>query len=398
MKRRSHRSSRPIKRAYFGYHRLSHYMKVAVKPLRNVVLLSVTAFFCVFITTALSAQDHAPPKVRRAPLYLSGEEANSAKLYSRVLPSVVTIFTSQRVLNQMGQREQQAVGSGVLITPEHHVLTAAHVVDGADEIIVKTYDGKLRRAELLFSEPSADIALIKLLEASPELQRVELGDSDKLVVGQLVYVIGSPYGLEGSFSVGHISGFRDFGRLYHGTIQAELIQTDAAINSGNSGGPVFNSRGEVIGIASRILTVSGGFQGLGFVVSINTAKKLMALEDRVYIGIEGIFLNSEIISLLFNQELEGGILVERVAKGSPADKAGLRGGTIPAKIQGRDFLLGGDMILEIATQETCHSDCLVRAHELIVGMDRIPVKFLRRGKIMETVIDVSNLRRNFLTE
>ena len=360
--------------------------------------ISLTAFFCVFIASALSAQEHASPKVRTAPSYLSAEEGSTAKLYSRVIPSVVTIFTSQRVVNQQGPREQRAVGSGVLITPEHHVLTAAHVVDGADIIIVKTHDGKTRRAELLFSEPSADIALIRLLEASPTLRHVELGDSDELVVGQLAYVIGSPYGLEGSFSVGHISGFRDFGRLYQGTIQAELIQTDAAINSGNSGGPVFNSRGEVIGIASRILTVSGGFQGLGFVVSINTAKKLMALEDRVYVGIEGIFLNSDIISLLFNQELEGGILVERVAKGSPADKAGLRGGAIPATIQGRDFMLGGDLILEIATQEACHSECLMRAHELIVGMDKIPVKFLRRGKVMETVVDVSNLRRNFLTE
>jgi serine protease Do len=214
----------------------------------------------------------------------------------------------------------------------------------------------------------------------------------------MTYVIGSPYGLEGSFSIGYISGFRDFSRLYGGTILAEFIQTDAAINSGNSGGPVFNSQGQLIGIASRILTVSGGFQGLGFVVTINTAKQLLALEDRVWIGIESIFLNSEMISLLLYQDLKGGLLVERVMKGSPADKAGLRGGTISARIQGRDIIIGGDLILEFSTQEACHSACLVRAQKELSGMDKIPVKFLRGGNVMETVIDVTNSRLNFLSE
>ncbi len=103
---------------------------------------------------------------------------------------------------------------------------------------------------------------------------------NRLAVGQIAFAIGSPYGLEHSFSVGHISGFREFDRLYDGTILAEFIQTDAAINVGNSGGPVFNSRGEVIAIASRIISVSGGSQGLGFAVAINTAKKLLALGEK----------------------------------------------------------------------------------------------------------------------
>ncbi len=99
---------------------------------------------------------------------------------------------------------------------------------------------------------------------------------------------------------------------------------------------------------------------------------------------------------LLNLDLDGGLLILRVAKGSPADKAGLRGGSIPARVLGRDFPLGGDLLLEFGTQETCHSECLVNAHSRISGMDRIPVRFLRDGKTMETVIDVSATRRNFL--
>ncbi|MFQ5792906.1 MAG: S1C family serine protease [Acidobacteriota bacterium] len=359
--------------------------------------MSAVLLLSMFCTSALYAQEHAARKTRGAPDYLAGEEARAAQLYREVLPTVVTILTSTEVFNQTGGREEQGgIGSGVLISPEHHVLTAAHVVAGADEIMLKTRDGKLRPAELLFSESSADIALLRLATPDPDLKHAPLGDSDRLAVGQRVYVIGAPYGLELSFSIGHISAFREFNRLYDGTILAEFIQTDAAINSGNSGGPVFNSRGEVIGIASRILTLSGGSEGLGFVVTINTAKQLLALEDRAWTGLETIFLTGEQLAQLLNLDLEGGLLVQRVARGSPADKAGLRGGWISAQILGRDILLGGDLILELGSQEACHSECLVRAGSHFSGQDQIPVRFLRGGKVMQTVVDVSATRRSFL--
>ena len=310
--------------------------------MQNLSTLGVAAFLFTAWAPMLDGQEHAAPKVRVAPDYLSGQEAQATQLYREVLATVVTVLTSQRVLTQEGQGQQGGIGSGVLISPECHVLTAAHVVEVADEITVRTHDGMLFPAELLFSESSADIALLRILPPVPELKHAKLGDSDRLAVGQRTYAMGSPYGLVNSFSVGHISGFREFDRLYDGAILAEFIQTDAAINSGNSGGPVFNSKGEVIGIASRILSVSGGFQGLGFVVAINTAKQLLALEDRAWVGIEVIFLNREELAHL-NLDLPGGLLIQRVAKGSPADKAGLRGGSLPARILGQDTLLGGDL-------------------------------------------------------
>jgi serine protease Do len=359
-------------------------------------LVAILLCCCSTIGPIALSQEHAEKKKRVIPDYLSGFEKRSVDLYREVLPTVVTIYTKRKIYLPGKQKQQQTLGSGVLISPECHVLTAAHVVDNADEIIVKTYDGVKRKAVLLFSETSADIAMIKLVTPEPDLKHATLGDSDALAVGQIAFAVGSPYGLENSFSVGHISGFRDFNRLYDGMIQAEFIQTDAAINSGNSGGPVFNSRGEVIAIASRILSASGGSQGLGFAVTINTAKQLLALEDRLWIGIEGIFLNKEMVAQLFNHDLDGGLLIQRVSPGSPADQAGLQGGIVPAKILGRDFLLGGDLIVRMGDQKACHSECLMANRKHLSGLDRIPVKFLRGGKLRGIVIDVSQSRRNFL--
>ncbi len=364
--------------------------------MRGIPRFGAAVMIWTFAMASIYGQEHAVPKVRVPPKDLSGEEATAVQLYRKVLPTVVTILTSTQVLTEEGGREQEGLGSGVLVSPEGHALTAAHVVEGAEKIQVKTSDGALRPAQLVFSESSADIALVRLLDPAPQLSYAKLGDSDRLSVGQMAYLIGSPFGLENSFSVGHISGFREFDRLYDGTILAEFIQTDAAINSGNSGGPVFDSKGEVIGIASRIFTQSGGSEGLGFAIAINTARQLLALEDRPWMGIEGVFLDGGALARLLNLDLEGGLLVQRVAKGSPADKAGLRGGSVPARIVGREVLLGGDLILEINTQEACHSECLVREGRRLAGLDRIPVSFLRGGKIMETVVDVSGTRRNFL--
>ena len=304
---------------------------------------ALMSFAIAALATLSVTQEHAGPKIRRAPDYLEGRERRAVAIYERVVPTVVTLFTSQEVLLGGSDQRQSGLGSGVLISPDCHVLTAAHVVDGSDAIVVKTNRGSMHPAKLLFSEPSADIALIQFIEPVLDLPHAALGNSDDLAVGQDVYVIGAPYGLENSFTLGNISGFREFGRLYDGTIVAEFIQTDAAINSGNSGGPMFNSQGEVVGISSRILSESGGFQGLGFVVTVNTAKQLLALEQRAWTGLDTVFLDRAKLAAILNLDYEGGLLVQNVARGSPAEQAGLRGGTIPARIGERELLLGGDL-------------------------------------------------------
>lgn len=335
---------------------------------------------------AIAQHAHATP--RKKPDHLTPGESIAVSLYERVIPTVVTIRTRG---GTAAGRVAAALGTGVVISSDGLVLTAAHVVEGAREIVVSTHDGVGHAASVRFSESDADLALLQL-EGATSLPHAELGDSDALAVGQTLYVVGSPLGLEGSLTVGSISGFRDFQELYDGTIRAEFIQTDASINSGNSGGPAFDSRGDVVGIASRILSRSGGFEGIGFLVTINTARELMALEGRAWTGLRGAFLSHDELEILFHIDLPGALLVQSVAPGSPAARAGLRPGTIPARIGTRDLLLGGDLILEIGGQETCHGGCLASARERIAASEKIGVRFLRGADERKAVLDVSATR------
>jgi len=361
-----------------------------------IPILSLSAGLLGGLSPAPAQIEHVSPKVRVAPDDLTDAERRVSELYQRVLPAVVSISTEGVTLTDDGPRRIAGLGSGVLISPDCHVLTAAHVVDGAKRIVVRTQDGVEREAVHLFSEASADLALLRLVEPDDHLPHAELGDSDRLAVGQTVYAIGSPYGLENTLTVGRISAFREFGRLYDGMILAEFIQTDAAINSGNSGGPLFDSAGRVIGIASRIYTVSGGSQGLGFAVTINTATQLLALEERTWLGFDAIYLDGDTMRDLFHQDLDGALLVQDVVTGSPAERAGLRGGTLPATIAGEEILLGGDLIVGVGHQEACHESCLVDAYRRISESPEVSLVVLRGGVRTTLEVDAREARRSFL--
>ncbi len=372
------------------------------RTFRALFLLTVALLSCrgplVHAQERQARQAHVPRKERRAPVDLDPRELQAVGLYRDVVPAVVAILTITRRSGPSGPAVESRLGTGVLISPVCHVLTAAHVVDGAARIIVKTQDGRERPAERIFSEPGADIALLQLKEPDPGLPHALLGDSDRLAVGQDLFVIGNPRGLENTFTAGILSGFRDFAQLYDGTILVEFLQTDAAINSGNSGGPVVDSKGRVVGIASRISTQSGGSEGLGFAVAINSVKQLLAIEDRMWMGLQAIYLNRKELGILFHLDLPGALLIQTVEPDGPAHVAGLRGGSVPSRIAGRELLLGGDLILEFGGQEACHAECLVAAHKHIAGLDQIPVTFMRGGKVLKTTVDVSSSRRTGLAD
>ncbi len=273
----------------------------------------------------------------------ASSNADFAALYKQHSSSVVTIFTATLETGQDPSDAALGIGSGVLIE-EDQILTAAHVIDSAQAIEVLFTDGVRIQADVISSLAASDVALLKLRESHPNPQIASLADSDETPIGSEVFIIGAPFGISQTLSVGHLSGRLNRGLMAHGT-PIEFLQTDTAINTGNSGGPMFNVQGEVIGIVSFILTKSGGFDGIGFATSSNTARKALLTSSGVLAGFEGIMLDAQTADLLnFPQP---GMLVQRVNANSIMAEAGLIAGSVPSEIGGRKMLLGGDLILSV---------------------------------------------------
>lgn len=266
-----------------------------------------------------------------------------AALYEEHSGSVVTIFTATVENGQEASDAALGIGSGVLIEQDQ-ILTAAHVIDGAQAIEVLFTDGVRIQADVISSVSASDVALIKLRESHPQPKVATLADSNDTPIGSEVFIIGAPFGISQTLSVGHLSGRLNRGLMARGT-PIEFLQTDTAINTGNSGGPMFNVKGEVIGIVSFILTKSGGFDGIGFATSSNTARQALLTSSGVLAGFEGVMIDKKVASLL-NLPQEG-LLVQRVNANSLMAEAGLIAGTVPSVIGGQSMLLGGDLILSI---------------------------------------------------
>ena len=272
-----------------------------------------------------------------------------SKVFKQVSPSVVIVRTTEKQMAAGPERQivsMTGLGSGVLISADGKVITAAHVVHTADEITVEFQGGELIPAKVLSSEPSADVALIQLERLPPNAVIARLGDSEKIEVGEDVFIVGAPMGMSHTLTVGHISARRNLNTVYSGMSKSELFQTDAAINPGNSGGPMFNMAGEVIGIVSHILSKSGGFEGMGFVVTTDMARHILLERHPFWSGIQGYILGGE-MAKAFNLPQPMGLLVQRIAAKSPAEQLGLRPGTLRAMIEGESLILGGDIILAI---------------------------------------------------
>jgi serine protease Do len=308
-------------------------------------------------------------------------------LFRKVSPSVVLVRTLERGVSadpSVGLTTIPGLGSGVLISPEGKVMTAAHVVQTADRVAVQFLDGKLYPAHVVASSIRADVALLQLDRTPIALSPARLGDSDKLEVGDQIVVVGAPYGLSHSLTVGHISGRLSPGGIVGGG-PMEMLQTDAAINMGNSGGPMFNMDGEVVGIVSRILTQSGGFEGVGFAVSAKVAQRVLLTGKAFWTGVDGIVLQ-DTLAQIFNLPQPAGFLVQQVATGSPAALLGIREGKWPAKIGTEQLLLGGDVVLAvggIAITPNGASLDQIQSHlsQLRPG-DSITVNVLRGGKVV----------------
>jgi S1-C subfamily serine protease len=255
----------------------------------------------------------------------------------RVAPAVVNIDVKQRTHERRGSREVGGSGSGFVIAPDGFILTNSHVVHGAAQMVVNLPDGREYPAQLTGDDPDTDLAIIRI--DAPNLVHVRLADSENLHVGQLVVAIGNPLGFQASVTAGVISAL---GRSMHslsGRLIDNIIQTDAALNPGNSGGPLVNSAGEVIGVNTAMIRPA---QGICFAIASNTAKFVAGwlIRDgkirRSYIGVAGqnVPIHRRVVRF-YNLARETGVLVVSVEEGSPAEKAGLQDGDVIVAFNGR---------------------------------------------------------------
>jgi S1-C subfamily serine protease len=286
-----------------------------------------------------------------APIY-DAEEQNNIAVYKRVLPSVVNITSTALVFNFFyGAVPQQGQGSGFVLDKEGHVLTNYHVIAGANRgIEVMLSNKRPYKAKVVGVDKAHDLALLQI--DAPGLQPVTLADSSQLNVGQKVYAIGNPFGLNGTMTRGIISAIRPI-KNEDGEAIEDAIQTDAAINPGNSGGPLLNSHGEVIGINTMIAS-NGADQssGIGFAIPINTAKAVLAdltrygHVKRPSLGIVSYAIGPDLAAQM-GLAADYGVLIQRVIPGGAADRAGLRGGNQQAYVGNTPIMLGGDLIVAI---------------------------------------------------
>jgi len=285
------------------------------------------------------------------------------------------------------------VGSGFVYDNLGHIITNAHVVDGADKATVTFLDGSQYNAEIIGKDKFTDIAVIKVSEKPRLLHPLEIGDSSLLQVGEQVAAIGNPFGLSGSMTSGIVS---QIGRLIaaqdSGFSIPDVIQTDAAINPGNSGGPLLNMRGQVIGINTAIQSISGEFVGIGFAVPSNTVSKIVPtlIEEGKYphpwIGISGKDIDPDLARVLDLKQAKG-FLVITVVDDSPADKAGLKGMSQTQIINGEEYPADGDIIISVDGKEVRKiSDILIHLQrEKSVG-DEMILGILRDGDFMHLTL------------
>jgi len=306
------------------------------------------------LNTAGPRSPLALTEAHAAPAYDS-EEQNNIAVYKKALPSVVNITSKSVAFNFFyGQVPQEGQGSGFILDKAGHVLTNFHVIADANRIEVMTSDKHHYKATIVGSDKGHDLALLQI--NAPNLQPVTLSDSTDLVVGQKVYAIGNPFGLNGTMTRGIISSIRSI-RGPEGAPIEDAIQTDAAINPGNSGGPLLNSRGEVIGI-NTLIASNGAEQssGIGFAIPVNTAKAVLGDLTR-YGHVRRPSLG--IVSLPVTPDLAdqmglppaSGVLIQKVVPGGPADRAGLRGGNQQYYLGNMIINVGGDLIIAIDGKE-----------------------------------------------
>ena len=346
----------------------------------------------------------ATPLPQPAPREVSGKGLTVNQIYQQDSPGVVFIQAQSAPrpaspLNPFGGGGGTATGSGFVIDHAGHILTNAHVVDGAQRIEVtlgNTDTSQPVSARVVGKDPSTDVALLQVDAPSDQLHPLALGDSSQLQVGDSVVAIGNPFGLDRTVTSGIVSAIQRAITAPNGYTIDHVIQTDASINHGNSGGPLLNGRGEVIGVNSQIETGgsgSGGNVGVGFAVPSNTVKTVIAQLirqgriDRAFIGISAVPITRD-LARVFRLPVSKGLLVQSVQPGSGAAKAGLKAGTTQVVLAGESYNLGGDIIVEAGGAPVASLD---RLRDVVAGKkpgDKLQLKVYRGSKQTSVAVEL----------
>jgi len=293
-------------------------------------------------------------------------------------------------------RGPSGIGSGFVYDHSGHIITNAHVVEGAERVTVTFLDGRSYKAGIVGYDTFTDLAVVKVNATGDSLYPLDLGDSSSLRVGEPIAAIGNPFGLSGSMTSGIVSAL---GRLLptqeRGFQIPDIIQTDAAINPGNSGGPLLNLYGQVVGVNTAIQSESGEFSGVGFAVPSNTIKKIVPqlIQESQYhhpwMGISGMDIDPDLADVLGIQDARG-FLIINVLEDGPAQKAGLRGTTETVEVDGARYQIGGDVILSVDGKTVRKIDDILihLQREKSIG-DEMAVQILRDGKVTEVIITLA---------
>jgi S1-C subfamily serine protease len=326
--------------------------------------------------------------VRQVPVESSEPAASTSALtvgeiYRRAHRGVVEItVTSEPQATPFGNQRQSGQGSGFVYDTEGHIVTNEHVVDGADSVSVRFWNGAVYKAKVVGTDESTDLAVIKVDAPQSILTPLTLGDSSKLQVGDGVVAIGSPFGLEETVTSGIVSALHRQIDAQNNFSINDSIQTDAAINHGNSGGPLLNGQAQVVGVNAQIRSESGGSEGIGFAIPSNTVRTIASQlidsgkVEHAYLGVSVQTIPGTVADEL---DLVEGVAVGEVRAGTPAKKAGLRAATGSKVVGGVTYPTGGDVITSIDGEKLTNAEDLQRAIDAKKPGETVSIEYWRNG-------------------
>jgi S1-C subfamily serine protease len=315
--------------------------------------------------TVVSTVPASPPA---AAFDVSETEAKSVQqIYEQAGPGVVQVTSTSVVSGSpfFGPQSATSLGSGFVVDKDGYIVTNYHVIEDASDVEVNFSSDDRVPAKIVGSDPSTDLAVLKIDAQASALTPLPLGNSDAVHVGDAVVAIGNPFGLERSVTAGIVSALQRDITAPNGYTIDKVIQTDAPINRGNSGGPLLNARGEVIGVNSQIESETGGNVGIGFAVPVNTVKEVVSQikqtgkVEHAYLGVQMQAIDEQLAET-FKLPAEEGVLIVSVVEGSPADEAGLKGGDKEVIVSGASYVLGGDIVTRADEQAVATPDDLRR--------------------------------------